>query len=81
MKILEIALKDLTRSFRSLFAVGMTIVAPLLLIGLISLAFGGALQRNLRFTSDISWDLQCGHTNRYFHSRRPTGNQYSQHVF
>ena len=42
MKILDIAFKDLTRSFRSLFAVGMTIVAPLLLIGLISLAFGGA---------------------------------------
>lgn len=42
MKILDIALKDLTRSFRNAFAVGMTIVAPLLLIGLISLAFGGA---------------------------------------
>jgi ABC-2 type transport system permease protein len=43
MKILEIAIKDLTHSFRSLFAIGMMIVAPLLLIGLISLAFGGAL--------------------------------------
>lgn len=43
MKILEIAIKDLTHSFRSLFALGMMIVAPLLLIGLISLAFGGAL--------------------------------------
>lgn len=42
MKILDIALKDLARSFRSAFAIGMTIVAPLLLIGLISLAFGGA---------------------------------------
>jgi ABC-2 type transport system permease protein len=42
MKILDIALKDLVRSIRSVFAVGMTIVAPLLLIGLISLAFGGA---------------------------------------
>lgn len=42
MKIIEIAIKDLTHSFRSLFAIGMTIVAPLLLIGLISLAFGGA---------------------------------------
>jgi len=42
MKILDIALKDLTRSFRNAFAIGMTIVAPLLLIGLISLAFGGA---------------------------------------
>lgn len=42
MKIFDIALKDLARSFRSAFAIGMTIVAPLLLIGLISLAFGGA---------------------------------------
>jgi linearmycin/streptolysin S transport system permease protein len=42
MKILDIAFKDLTRSFRSLFAVGMMIVAPLLLIGLIYFAFGGA---------------------------------------
>ena len=42
MKILDIAFKDLTRSFRSLFAVGMMVVAPLLLIGLIYFAFGGA---------------------------------------
>ena len=42
MKILDIAFKDLTRSFRSAFAVGMMVVAPLLLIGLIYFAFGGA---------------------------------------
>ena len=42
MKILDIAFKDLTQSFRSLFAIGMTIIAPLLLIGLISFAFSGA---------------------------------------
>ncbi|HSM26081.1 MAG TPA: ABC transporter permease [Anaerolineaceae bacterium] len=42
MKILDIAFKDLTQSFRSLFAIGMTILAPLLLIGLISFAFSGA---------------------------------------
>jgi len=41
MKILDIALNDLLRSFRSLFAVGMMVVAPLLIIGLIYLAFGG----------------------------------------
>ena len=41
MKILDIALKDLTRSFRSAFAVGMMLVAPLLLTGLIYIAFGG----------------------------------------
>jgi ABC-2 type transport system permease protein len=41
MKVLDIALKDLVRSFRSLFAVGMMVVAPLLLTGLIYFAFGG----------------------------------------
>jgi len=42
MKILDIAFKDLTRSFRSVFAVGMMVVAPLMLTGLIYFAFGGA---------------------------------------
>jgi ABC-2 type transport system permease protein len=41
MKILDIALKDLLRSFRSVFAVGMMLVAPLLITGLIYFAFGG----------------------------------------
>jgi ABC-2 type transport system permease protein len=41
MKILDIALKDLTRSFRSAFAIGMMVVAPLLLTALIYFAFGG----------------------------------------
>jgi len=41
MKVLDIAIKDLTHSFRSLFAVGMMVAAPLLLTGLIYLAFGG----------------------------------------
>ena len=41
MKILDIAFKDLVRSFRSLFAVGMMFVAPLLITGLIFFAFGG----------------------------------------
>jgi ABC-2 type transport system permease protein len=41
MKILDIALKDLMHSFRSLFAVGMMLVAPMLIVGMISLAFGG----------------------------------------
>lgn len=40
MKILDIALNDLTRSFRSAFAIGMMVVAPLLLTGLIYFAFG-----------------------------------------
>jgi ABC-2 type transport system permease protein len=41
MKILDIALKDLLRSFRSVFAVGMMFVAPLLITGLMYFAFGG----------------------------------------
>jgi ABC-2 type transport system permease protein len=41
MKILDIALNDLTRSFRSAFAIGMMVVAPLMLTGLIYFAFGG----------------------------------------
>ena len=42
MKILDIAFKDMIRSFRSAFAIGMMVVAPLLLTGLIYFAFGGA---------------------------------------
>ncbi len=41
MKIFDIALKDLLRSLRSAFAIGMMVVAPLLLTGLIYFAFGG----------------------------------------
>lgn len=40
MKILDIALKDLIRSTRSLFLIGMAIAAPLLLTALIYFAFG-----------------------------------------
>jgi linearmycin/streptolysin S transport system permease protein len=40
MKIIDIAFKDLLRSFRSLFAIGMMFVAPLLITGLIYAAFG-----------------------------------------
>ncbi|MCC6191216.1 MAG: hypothetical protein IT318_19515, partial [Anaerolineales bacterium] len=41
MKILDIAWKDLLRSARSLFALGMMVVIPLLITGLIYFAFGG----------------------------------------
>lgn len=41
MKILDIAFKDLTRAFRSTFAIGMMVVAPLMITGLIYFAFGG----------------------------------------
>jgi ABC-2 type transport system permease protein len=41
MKIIDIALKDLTRSMRSAFTIGMAVVAPLLITGLMYFAFGG----------------------------------------
>jgi ABC-2 type transport system permease protein len=41
MKIIDIALKDLLRSLRSLFAIGMMVAAPLMLTGLIYVAFSG----------------------------------------
>jgi ABC-2 type transport system permease protein len=40
MKILDIAFKDLIRSTRSLFLIGMTLAAPLLITALIYFAFG-----------------------------------------
>ncbi len=43
MKILDIALKDLLRSFRNPFALVMTFAAPLLITGLLYFAFGGLL--------------------------------------
>ena len=41
MKALDIALKDLVRSWRSAFTLVMMFVAPLLITGLIYMAFGG----------------------------------------
>ncbi len=81
MKILEIAIKDLTHSFRSLFAIGMMIVAPLLLIGLISLAFGGALSGSSDlpaisvgiYNADTLTDTSI--------LPEPLGSKYSQYVF
>lgn len=52
-KILTIALKDMLRAFRSLFAVGMMFVAPMLITGLIYLAFG-----NLSQTSGKTAEMQ-----------------------
>jgi ABC-2 type transport system permease protein len=43
MKITDIAIKDMRRYFRSAFAVGMMLVVPLLITGLIYAAFGGVL--------------------------------------
>ena len=41
MKMLDIALKDMLRSFRNRFALVMMFVAPLLITGIIYFAFGG----------------------------------------
>jgi ABC-2 type transport system permease protein len=46
MKIVDIALKDLVRSFRSAFLLVMMFIAPLLITGLIYLAFGGMITRS-----------------------------------
>jgi len=51
MKILDIAFNDLLRSFRSLFMIGMTIIAPLLLTGLIYFAFGGLAGGDVSMTA------------------------------
>ena len=51
MKILDIALKDLIRSFRSAFAIGMMVVAPLLLTGLIFFAFGSMSSGDVSMTA------------------------------
>lgn len=50
MKILDIAFKDLTHSFRSAFAVGMMVVAPLMLTGLIYFAFGSMSSGDVSMT-------------------------------
>jgi ABC-2 type transport system permease protein len=44
MKVLDIAIKDFVRSLRSRFAIGMMIFAPLVITGLIFLAFGNSSQ-------------------------------------
>jgi ABC-2 type transport system permease protein len=51
MKTLDIALKDLTSSFRSPFAVGMMLVAPLVLTALIYFAFGGMKSGDVSMTA------------------------------
>jgi ABC-2 type transport system permease protein len=43
MKVLDIAFKDMLLYFRSSFAVGMMVVVPLIITGLIYAAFGGVL--------------------------------------
>ncbi len=51
MKILDVALKDLLRSTRSLFLIGMALVAPLLVTGLIYFAFGSLTSGDVSMTA------------------------------
>src|SRR5687767_12580639 len=50
MNILDVALKDLKRVFRSVFALVMMFGAPLLIAGLLYFAFGGLAGGNGSFT-------------------------------
>ncbi len=51
MKIIDIALNDLKRSIRSVFIIGMSVVAPLMLTGLIYFAFGGVMDGDVSMTT------------------------------
>jgi ABC-2 type transport system permease protein len=51
MKIIDIAFKDLTRSMRSLFLIGMTLAAPLLITLLIYFAFGSLTSGDVSMTA------------------------------
>ena len=51
MKIIDIALKDLVRSSRSLFLIGMTFIAPLVIIGLMYFAFGSMSSGDVSLTA------------------------------
>ncbi|MGC1378597.1 MAG: ABC transporter permease [Anaerolineales bacterium] len=50
MKIIDIAIKDLTRSMRSLFFIGMTLAAPLLISTLMYFAFGSMTSGDVSMT-------------------------------
>ncbi len=51
MKVIDIALKDLVRSARSLFLLGMTLAAPLLITFLMYFAFGSMKSNNVSLTA------------------------------
>src|SRR5689334_18921902 len=60
MRTFDIAFKDLTRSFRSAFAIGMMVIAPLMLTGLIYFAFGGMSGGDVSMTA-----IKVGVVNAY----------------
>ena len=54
MKAIDIALKDLLRSFRGVFLISMMFVAPMLLTALIYFAFSGLLQNQGNLTVPVT---------------------------
>lgn len=54
MKVLDIALKDMNRYFRSTFALGMMFVAPLLITGLLYFAFGSQGKEGSKFNLPVT---------------------------
>jgi len=51
MKIIDIAFKDLVRSTRSFFLIGMTLAVPLLITVLIYFAFGSMTSGDVSMTA------------------------------
>lgn len=54
MKAFDIAIKDMTRSFRSAFALIFMFGVPLLMTGMFSLMFGGSGSKNQAFTLPVT---------------------------
>ena len=54
MKILDIALKDMTRSFRSTFALIFMFGVPLLMTGMFYFMFGGAAKGDQGFSVPVT---------------------------
>ena len=54
MKIFDIAIKDMTRSFRSMFAVVFMFGVPLLMAGMFYLMFGGSGSNGAAFTVPVT---------------------------
>jgi hypothetical protein len=80
MKILDIALKDLIRSMRSLFLVGMAFAAPLLITALIYFSFGSIASGNVDMpTINVGVvNLDVLPANSLLEA--PLGEKYPQHV-
>ena len=81
MKILDIALKDLTRATRNRFAFGITIIAPLLLIGLIYFAFSDVFGKTLDGTTVNVGVVNAAQSHARRSFRRPLGEDIRSLLF